>query len=88
MNEMWVRDYHDAWRGPPELHIANPEKYLRLKFYTQNNTWHQNIRLKYLNTDFFNQTDFKTKKTYVTDLLTQKNTKGVNFNPKDMSDAP
>ena len=27
-----------------ELHIANPKKYISLKFYTQKNTWHQNFQ--------------------------------------------
>ena len=29
--------------GPMELHIANPKKYMSLKFYTQKNTWYQNF---------------------------------------------
>ena len=29
--------------GLTELHIANPKKYMNLKFYTQKNTWHQNF---------------------------------------------
>ena len=28
---------------PTELHIANPKKYMNLKFFTQKNTWHQNF---------------------------------------------
>ena len=28
---------------PTELYIANPKKYMGLKFYTQKNTWHQNL---------------------------------------------
>ena len=29
--------------APTELHIANPKKYISLKFHTQKNTWHQNF---------------------------------------------
>jgi len=42
---------------------CEPQKYVSLKSYTQKKTWHQNFlskkntRLKYLNTDLFNQTD-------------------------------
>ena len=53
--------------SPTELHIANPKKYTSLKFYTPKNSWHLNflskkIRLKYLNTDLFYQTDFENQK--------------------------
>ena len=42
--------------GQMELQFANPKKYISLKLIsTQKNT-----RLKYLNIDLFNQTDFKT----------------------------
>ena len=36
---------------------------MSLKFYTQKNCWHQKFppqKIQYLNTDLFNQTDFKT----------------------------
>jgi len=50
--------------GLMELHIVNPEKYMSLKFYTPpkkypaSNCLNQNnARIKYVNTDLFNQTD-------------------------------
>ena len=59
-----------------ELHIVNPKRYMSLKFYTQRNTWHQklnfltqkNTRLKYLNTDLFNQT-FRSNKKIFSELI-------------------
>ena len=32
--------------GPTELNIANPKKYMSLKFYIQKKTWHQNFTSK------------------------------------------
>ena len=67
---------------------------MSLKFYTQKNTWHPHFlpkkyKTKYLNTDLFNHTDFQTLQKYMTDLFTQKNTEGVNFQPpQNTSDLP
>ena len=39
-------------------YCEHKKKYMSPTFYTQKTIWHQNF--KYLNTDLFNQTDFKT----------------------------
>ena len=51
----------------PSFIIAYPKKYISLKFYTKNYLAQEpsfipnkNTILKYLDTDLFNQTDFKT----------------------------
>ena len=91
-----TRSIHDWGGGPTELHIANPKTYMSLKFAPPPPPKKKTPGIKIfhpkklqdlnntVNTDLFNQTDFKTSKKYVTDLLTQKNTKGVNFKPKNM----
>ena len=52
-----TRNIHEM--GSDGASYCEPKKYTSLKFYTQKNTWHQNIlppkntRLNYLNTDLF-----------------------------------
>ena len=77
-----TRSIHGGWGGggrggPTELHIANPKKYISLKFYTQKNTWHQNFQPKKLQ-------DLKTSVLIysIKQTLRPKNIRGKSLDPK------
>ena len=77
----------------PKRYYSNPRRvYMSLKFYTQRIpgkiSHPKNYKTKYLSTDSFNQTDFKTKKNPDRSLDPKKNTKGVNFQPKKTTSDP
>lgn len=59
-----TRSIHDGGWNYDRALYCEPKNYFSLKLYTPKYNWHQNLRLptklrvKYLNTDLFIQTDF------------------------------
>ena len=84
------RSIHNGWIR--RSFILRTQKYMSLKFYTQKNTWKQNLlpqkSLKYLNTDLLNQKDFKTYKKHLTDLLTSKKYREGKFSTQHIHQSP